>query len=135
MDGNEREVSIPTDVVFPPNFPEKGKAQWRDTYSAALEQARVDSPDETTHRQIARREANRIFRVGEVRSYAQAKSLDDWKTISREEKGGSLHIVTIEGRKFSFLVPASGANADGASASGAAGKPGADGKDAGKGKS
>jgi hypothetical protein len=59
-------------------------------------------------RASATREANRIFRVGEVTSHSQAAKLEDWKLLHRRERHGKLHIVTVEGTKFNFPIPSAG---------------------------
>lgn len=88
-------------------LPRAKKDEWRESYGEAFEQAAVDSPgDESAQRQAAQRAANRIFRVGKPTSYAAAASLEGWQLLSRLEQDGKLTIVTIDGAKYSFDVPA-----------------------------
>jgi len=94
-------------------LPESKKREWRDSYARAFKQAQIDRPeDPLEQRATATREANRIFRVGEVASYEQAMALPDWQvhingdgTRARFERNGELRLVTIDGRKFAFPIP------------------------------
>ena len=96
-----------------PGLPESKKQEWRDDYARAFKQAQVDHPeDPLEQRATAVREANRIFRVGEVASYEQAMALPDWQvhingdgTRARFKRGDELKLVTIDGKKFSFPIP------------------------------
>jgi len=104
----ETNVAIPE----PPagwGMPEVWKKKWQAAYAAGLKQARIDSPnDESTQRQTALREANRILFV-EPANYREAMALEDWQVMKREEVNGNLHVVTAFGRKYDFAVPARGA--------------------------
>jgi hypothetical protein len=89
-------------------LPESKRHEWRQLYSAALKQAKVDSPgDSIAQRQAANKEANRIFRIGEITTYKQAAALEDWQLMKRQEIGGRLHIVTIDGKGYWVDVPSS----------------------------
>jgi hypothetical protein len=88
-------------------LPENRRAEWREAYAKAFEQSMVDAPgDESTARQSAQRDANRLFRVGKPATYKAARALGDWQLISRKEASGKFSGVTIDGARFSFDVPA-----------------------------
>ncbi len=108
----EEKINVPA-VPELQGLPESKKQEWRDGYARAFKQAQVDHPeDPLEQRATAVREANRIFRVGEVASYEQAMALPDWQvhingdgTRARFERNGELRLVTIDGGKFSFPIP------------------------------
>jgi hypothetical protein len=88
-------------------LPSAKRREWREAYGAAFKQAAIDSPgDESAQRQAALRDANRIFRVGEPGSLAEARALGEWQLIRRSEQNGTLAGVTIDGAKFTFDAPA-----------------------------
>ena len=106
---------------FPANYPEDKKAQWHRTFEEAVEAAKVDAPEGSFHHQTARREANRHFRVPLPKSYTDAMKLEPWQVLERKtvpaervaalghEPSGSgehLIVVTIDGKKHFFAVPA-----------------------------
>lgn len=89
------------------------RAQWRSNWQKAFKQAQIDHPgDDITQRAVATREANRVFRVDEPTSYEEAMALEDFKVLDRKPvAGGKLAVVTIDGKKYSFDVPAAAAAA------------------------
>lgn len=88
-------------------LPEAKRDEWRASYAAAFEQAMLDAGgDESAARQAAHRDANRMFRVPKPTSLKAARALEDWQLISRKDSGGTFSIVTIDGARFSFAVPA-----------------------------
>jgi hypothetical protein len=101
----------PTKIEAPaaPNltgFPEKLRERWQDNYAEALRQAQVDHPgDDIQQRAVATREANRVFRVPELKSYRAAMDLEPWQVLHRKEDATQLKVVTIDGKKYSFPVP------------------------------
>jgi len=108
--------------VFPAHFPEDKKEAWHKSFNEALEQAKVDNPEGAFQHQAARREANRLLRVPVPKSYADAMKLEKWQILKREtvsaEKlaseghdvdptaGDHIKVVTIDGKKHVFQVPA-----------------------------
>lgn len=99
----EKELTIPAaPALLPPGLQKK----WAEDYARAYAEAKLDdSLDEASKKQRALTEANRVLRVAAPASYAEAKRLADWQVIRREEAGGKLKGVTIDGKKFSFDVP------------------------------
>lgn len=91
----------------PSILPAKLQAEWRKTYADALEAARADEPDDPARqRLLARREANRILRTPKLTSYESAMQLEDWQVLFRGEVDGVLKVVTCDGKKYRFPVPA-----------------------------
>ena len=87
-------------------FSEKRRAEWKQSWVDAFTQAQVDHPgDETTQRAVATREANRIFRVKEPKTYEEAMRLEDWQIVKRVEEGANLKVVTIDGKKYLLPIP------------------------------
>lgn len=124
---------------FPEHFPEERKAQWHKTFTDALEQAKVDSPEGAFLHQTARREANRLLRVPVPKSYADAMKMERWQYLDRKTIGADrvtalgyepqgpgehLALVTIDGKKHFFAAPES--RSTGRAASGQAEKDGDD---------
>jgi hypothetical protein len=90
----------------PAGIPPAVAKKWKEVYSQALIEAANDCPnDAIQQKQAALREANRLLRVPEPKSHADAVALADWHVMHREEKDGHLRVVTIEGKKFKFPVP------------------------------
>ncbi len=103
----ETKVAIPE---APAILPARMQAQWKKTYAEALDQAKADEPDDPQRqRMLARREANRMLRTPKLTSYEQAKSLEDWQVVFRGEADGVLKVVTFDGKKYRFPVPAKAA--------------------------
>jgi hypothetical protein len=89
-----------------PGFSDEKRAEWQQSWIDAFSQAQVDHPgDETTQRAVATREANRILRVKEPKTYDDAMKLKDWQIVKRVEEGGNLKVVTIDGKKYVFSLP------------------------------
>src|SRR5438067_1344197 len=109
--------------VFPAHFPEDRKEAWHKSFNEALEQAKVDNPEGGFQHQAARREANRLMRVPVPKSYADAVKMEKWQFLKRETvsaealaaqghevdpgAGPHLKVVTIDGKKHIFQIPAS----------------------------
>lgn len=96
------------EVPAAPSFlPPELKKKWEGAYADGLKQAQEDSPNDlATQKQAAAREANRLVRVPECKSAADVKALADWQVIRREEVGGQIKCVTIDGKKYAFDVTA-----------------------------
>ncbi len=107
MEAEERNSSEP---VWPAGTPEKVKVQWRKEFDAAVESMSADTADTSAQFQAARREANRILRISKPTSYSGAMALENWQVVKRavEDNAGvpTLKVVTIDGGKYSFPVPA-----------------------------
>lgn len=99
-----------TNVPAVPHFegmPRDFASRWETAFVKALRQAEINHPgDETEQRAVATREANRLFAVEEPETYEQAVALEPWKVLQRRESEGKLKLVTIEGKKYSFAIPA-----------------------------
>lgn len=92
----------------PAILPAKWQAQWKKTYAEAFQAAQADEPDDAPRqRQMARREANRMLRTPKLTSYEEAAALEDWQVVFRGEVDGVLKVVTCDGKKYRFPVPAS----------------------------
>jgi len=104
MDRNEYIIEKPT---FPAGFPKEKQDAWHKTYAEALEEAKSESPESTLHHQKARTEANRHMRVPTPKSYQEAKRMEKWMVLKSEERDGELKVVTIDGKKHIFEIPAS----------------------------
>lgn len=103
---DEAKIDIP-EVPPVPGLPEQVKAAWRKAYADAFKRAQVDHKDDPLmQRQVALGEANRIFRLDAPVDYDDAMDLAPWQVIKREAREGELKVVTIDGQKFSFPVPA-----------------------------
>jgi hypothetical protein len=117
------EVQVPK-VPCHAGVPEGVKNRWRDEYRKAYTQSMQDtSGDEQASRQTATKEANRVFRVSAPESHADAVKLAPWQVAHRSERDGNLHVVTIDGRKHKFAIPAQPAKpaSDGAANGGTTG--------------
>jgi hypothetical protein len=91
----------------PALLPSSVKAEWRRAYASESQRlAGDDSLSDSDRRQGALREANRLLRVPEVESYQEAQRLAEWQVVHREVRDGQLKVVTIDGHKYSFPVPA-----------------------------
>ena len=88
-------------------------AEKRDAYVLGLIPARTL----TRLRQAAEREANKLLSVPAPEGYTEALALPEWQVLTRREKSVEksvddesatrvLLVVTIDGRKFRFPVPA-----------------------------
>ena len=99
-----------TNVPAPPQFPGMPKdfaGRWTVAYARAFKQAEQNHPgDETEQRAVATREANRLFAVDEPENYEQAMAIESWKVLHREPFGNVLKVVTIDGKKYAFPLPA-----------------------------
>ena len=85
--------------------------KWQATYTARLEQAKIDSPDnDSAQRSAALKAANALLAVSAPTSAAEIDKLDEWQVIDRKTivvKGVSTRVcVTADGRKYSFEIPA-----------------------------
>jgi len=109
-----------TTPMPPKRLPAKEQAAWKKKYVEAFRQAQADNPDnEPQQRQYALREANRMLKVPEPDSYADAMALPEHQlAVMQDEKGksvparyekeGKLKVVTSDGKKYSFDVPEKG---------------------------
>ncbi len=107
MEGEGQAVrsEIPMAPQFP-GLPESKQREWRELYAKALKQAKIDHPEDgMEQRAVATREANRIFRVDELRNYREAMALESWQVLHLQQMGDQLKVVTIDGKKYSFDVP------------------------------
>lgn len=99
------ELRIPEAPNFP-GLPASVREEWRKRYASAFERAQKNHPNEPTRQhQVASTEANRIFDVQTPQSYAEAMKLEPWQCLLREDSGGKLAVVLIDGRKFVFDAP------------------------------
>jgi hypothetical protein len=97
------EIKTPT---APKTLPPKLQSEWRKKYVEAFKQAQTDHPDNPVlQEQFALREANRMLRSPEVKSYEDAAALPDHHVISRKEEDGKLKVVTADGKKHVFDSP------------------------------
>lgn len=103
VSGNEIEFEVP---AAPEVLPSQLKSKWRSDYIDAYKRAAEDgSLSESDRKQQALREANRVLRVPEVEKYDDAMALKEFQVARREDVGGTLKVVTIDGKKYSFPVP------------------------------
>lgn len=110
VSGEEKEVEVPAAPSIIKDgadvFPSSLKSKWRADYIDAYKRASEDgSLSESDRKQQALREANRVLRVPEVEDYDDAMALKDFQVASRADVGGTLKVVTIDGKKYSFPVP------------------------------
>ena len=99
------EITVPEAPNYP-GLPQTIRQQWRKTYGEAFLRAQKNHPNEVPKQyQVAASEANRIFDVAAPETYAAAMRLEAWQCLLREDRGGVLKVVLIDGRKFSFDVP------------------------------
>ncbi len=99
-------VNVPAAPHFE-GMPRDFAARWEQIWAKAFKAAEVNHPgDETEQRAVATREANRLFAVDEPENYEQAMAIEGWKVLHRGASGGVLKLVTIDGKKYSFPVPA-----------------------------
>ena len=98
------EINIPE---APKCLPAKQQDEWKKSYEKAFRQALRDYPEnDTQQRQFAMREANRLLSVPEPKSHEEASALPAHQVMLREEVEGELRIVTTDGKKYAFPVPA-----------------------------
>jgi len=103
--------NVPAAPQFP-GMPRDFAARWENAYVRAFKQAEVNHPgDDTEQRAVATREANRLFAVYEPESYEEAMAIESWKVLHRDEFGTELRVVTIDGKKYRFPLPARKAEA------------------------
>src|SRR5947209_20118110 len=89
-----------------PVLPERLQKRWQKTWLEAYNAAKnEENLDEAGRQQLANKEANRLLRVTAPKTHEDALALEDWQVHRKVEKNGKLHIVTIDGRKYSFDVP------------------------------
>jgi hypothetical protein len=120
MAEEKEKVNVP---AAPSYLPEAVAKQWSKTYETAYLQAKADNSEgsEIDFTQTALREANRLLRVPVLKSYADAMKAEEWHFIKREVgKDGKLHVVTADGKKHKFDVPAGKKGDDSKSATPAA---------------
>jgi len=98
------EITIP---AAPALLPPKEAKAWQRAYEEGYKRSQVDNNDapDSVHRQTALREANRMLRVPEPKSYEEAMALPDWQVVKREVEGAALKLVTSDGRKYVFPAP------------------------------
>lgn len=89
-------------------FSDEDVKKWKSDWVKAFKQAVVDFPgDEIAQRTVATREANRMFRVEHPASYGEAVALPARHVIFRgNTASGKFGVVTIDGKKHYFDVPA-----------------------------
>jgi hypothetical protein len=99
-----KEINVP---AAPAVLPEDLRKKYASTYTAAFKEAKADdenASDGDCH-QAARKEANRLLRVAEPTTHAEATKLPKWHVHHSKEEDGVLKIVTIDGKKYKFDVP------------------------------
>lgn len=116
------------------DVPEDVQAKWKKAYAEAYESAGgTEGVDESTAKALGLREANRLIRVKEPKSYEDAVAVPDWQVMKREElsykdlpvhaqrevksAGGSksgtyLRLYTTDGKEHFFAVPPQKADTD-----------------------
>jgi hypothetical protein len=119
---DEEVMTVPDAPGFLPAAEQK---KWQATYSAAFKRAQSEMPDHAHQwRGIAEREANRMLRAPEPKSYEEAMAMpahlcslpripEDAHPVTgkpkltdtREVVDGKLRLVTIDGRKHEFAAP------------------------------
>jgi hypothetical protein len=106
------EIKIP---AAPRTLPPKLQSDWRKKYVGAYKQSQADYPDNPVlQEQFALREANLMLRSPELKSYQDAVDLQEHqlarthegKPARQETEDGKLKVVTADGKKYSFDVPA-----------------------------
>jgi hypothetical protein len=103
------EITIPD---APALLPAELQQQWKKTWLKEFKQAQIDHPgDEPEQQSTAARMANRLLSPDEPESYEDAIAMPNWQCMQRIEKNGKLWVVTINGKKFSFDIPASAKSA------------------------
>ncbi len=87
----------------PAILPAELKAKWRSVYAEEFKAAQADHPEDVpAQRQQALREANRLLRVPEIQSAADADRLPKWQVLADTTAQGVRKLVTIDGRKYKF---------------------------------
>jgi hypothetical protein len=98
------EISTP---AAPKHLPAAKQDEWKKAYAAAFKKAQSDYPDQiAVQSQFALREANRLLQVPEVKDYAGAMALPEYLVLQREVIEGVLCVITADGKKYKFAVPA-----------------------------
>lgn len=111
------DIEVPT---APAHLPAALQKKWSKTYVDAHKQAQVDLPNDAAgQKQAARKEANKLIRIDAPESHKeaaamvadfQAKNDDAWKVIGHGKRViqgvEHLQVVTSDGKKHSFPVPA-----------------------------
>jgi hypothetical protein len=117
------EIEIPS---APAHLPAALQNKWSKTYAAAHTQAQTDIPNDASgQKQAARKEANKLLRIAAPASHKeaaamvedfQAKNDDAWKVIGHGKRViqgvEHLQVVTSDGKKHAFPVPAGKAAKD-----------------------
>jgi hypothetical protein len=85
--------------------------QWQATYSKALAQAKLDTPDnEPAQRAAALKAANALLAIPAPANANDIAKLDKWQVLLREDRvvdGVPTRVcVTSDGRKYAFPIPA-----------------------------
>ena len=91
-----------------PGLPAEVQKKWKAVYAAAFAEAQNDWPEDSTmQKQESMRAANKILRVPDPTSYAEAMKLEDWHFILRapSDDGKTLRLVTRHAKKFTFPIP------------------------------
>ncbi len=113
----DEKIQTPTP---PAHLPAALQKKWSSTYVDAFRQAQLDIPnDEAGQKQAARKDANKLLRIKAPESHKEAVALveafqkktdDAWKVLGHGTRkiGGvdHLHVVTSDGKKHIFPVPA-----------------------------
>ena len=89
-------------------LPAEVQKKWKGAYATAFAEAQNDWPEDSAmQKQEALRAANKILRVPDPSSYAEAMKLEDWHVILRAASGDgkTLRLVTRHGKKFTFPIP------------------------------
>jgi broad specificity phosphatase PhoE len=94
----------------PAHLSDKAAKQWAATYTKALAQAKIDTPDnDSAQRTAALKAANALLAVPAPTSATDIDALDDWQFLLRETRTvkdvETRVCVTTDGRKYSFPVP------------------------------
>lgn len=94
----------------PAHLDTKASKQWQSAYAKALDQAKLDYPeDASAQRRAATKAANALLAVTAPTSAKEIDALADWQVLTRDTRtaadGSQTRVcVTADGRKYSFPV-------------------------------
>ena len=90
-----------------PILPARLHETWRKDYASEHRKAQVDAPNDTSEQhQRALRFANRHLRTEAPQNFDEGLAFEKWQLVRRWIENGRLKGVTIDGRRFSFRIPA-----------------------------
>jgi hypothetical protein len=94
----------------PAHLSDKAAKQWAASYTKALAQAKIDTPDNDSAQRIAAlKAANALLAVPAPTSAADIDALEGWQFLMRGTRTtngvDTRFVVTTDGRKYSFEVP------------------------------